>query len=85
VGSKAGLDTEARGKILFLYRASNPDRPVVQSAVRHYTDGATPTLFYYIIRVLLSNYNSYAAFLHFSTKYCYIYEVSLDTQQYLTA
>jgi hypothetical protein len=28
VGPRAGLDTEARGKILCLYRGSNPDRPV---------------------------------------------------------
>jgi hypothetical protein len=35
VGLRAGLDTEARGKILCLCR----DRtPVVQSVVRHYTD-----------------------------------------------
>jgi hypothetical protein len=31
VGLRAGMDTEVRGKILFL------DRPVVQSVVRHYT------------------------------------------------
>jgi hypothetical protein len=29
--------TEVRGKILCPYRGSNPDRLVVQSAVRHYT------------------------------------------------
>jgi hypothetical protein len=28
VGLRAGLDTEARGKIFCLYRGSNPDRPV---------------------------------------------------------
>jgi hypothetical protein len=38
VGPRAGLDTEARGKILCLCRESNPDRPVVQPVVRHYTD-----------------------------------------------
>jgi hypothetical protein len=38
VGLRAGLDTEARGKILCLCRGSNPDCPVVQSVVRHYTD-----------------------------------------------
>jgi hypothetical protein len=37
VGPRAGLDTEARGKILYPRRESNPDRPVVQSVVRHYT------------------------------------------------
>jgi hypothetical protein len=35
VGPRAGLDTEARGKILC--RGSNPDRPVVQPVIRHYT------------------------------------------------
>jgi hypothetical protein len=37
VGPRAGLDTEARGKILCPCRGSNPDRPVVQPVVRHYT------------------------------------------------
>jgi hypothetical protein len=41
VDPRAGLDTEARGKILFPCRGSNPDRPVVQSVARHYTDWAT--------------------------------------------
>jgi hypothetical protein len=31
-------DTEDRGKILCPCRGSNPDRPVVQPVVRHYTD-----------------------------------------------
>jgi hypothetical protein len=30
MGPRAGLDTEARGKILCPCRGSNPDRPVVQ-------------------------------------------------------
>jgi hypothetical protein len=38
VGPRAGLDTEDRGKILCPRRGSNPDRPVVQPVVRHYTD-----------------------------------------------
>jgi hypothetical protein len=38
VGPRAGLDTEARGKILCLSRESNPDRPVLQPVVRHYTE-----------------------------------------------
>jgi hypothetical protein len=38
VGPRAGLDTEARGRILCTCRGSNPDRPVVQPVVRHYTD-----------------------------------------------
>jgi len=37
VGPRAGLDTEARGKIL----GSNLDRRVVQPAARHYADSAT--------------------------------------------
>jgi hypothetical protein len=37
VGPKAGLDTEVRGKILCPCRGSDPDRPVVQPVVRHYT------------------------------------------------
>jgi hypothetical protein len=37
VGPRAGLDTEARGKILCPRRGSNPDRPIVQPVVRHYT------------------------------------------------
>jgi hypothetical protein len=38
VGPKAGLDTEVGGKILCHCRGSNPDRPVAQPVVRHYTD-----------------------------------------------
>jgi hypothetical protein len=37
VGPRAGLDTEATGKILCLRRESNPDRPVDKPVVRHYT------------------------------------------------
>jgi hypothetical protein len=43
VGLGAGLDTEDRGKSLWPCRGSNPDRPVVQYVVRHYTDWATPS------------------------------------------
>jgi hypothetical protein len=42
VGPRAGLDTEARGNILWPRRGSNPDRPVVQPIVRHYTTWANP-------------------------------------------
>jgi hypothetical protein len=42
VGPRAGLDTEDRGKIICLCRGSNPDRPVVQPIVRHYTAWANP-------------------------------------------
>jgi ferredoxin-thioredoxin reductase catalytic subunit len=38
VGPRAGLDTEDRGKIFCPCQGSNPDRPVIQSVVRHYTD-----------------------------------------------
>jgi hypothetical protein len=37
VGHRAGLYTEARGKILFPCRGSNLDCPVFQSVARHYT------------------------------------------------
>jgi hypothetical protein len=39
---RAGLDTKATGKILFLCRESNLVRPVVQSVARHHTDWAIP-------------------------------------------
>jgi hypothetical protein len=42
VDPRAGLDTEARGKILCPRRGSNTDRPVVQPVVRHYTAWANP-------------------------------------------
>jgi hypothetical protein len=45
VGPRADLDTEDRGKILCSRRGSNPDRPVVQSVVRHYTAWANPAPF----------------------------------------
>jgi hypothetical protein len=38
MGPRAGLDTEARGKILCLCRGSNLDRAVVQPVARHYTE-----------------------------------------------
>jgi hypothetical protein len=41
VGPRAGLDTEARGRILYPCCGSNPDRPAVQSVARHYTAWAT--------------------------------------------
>jgi hypothetical protein len=37
VGPRAGLNTEVSGKILCPRRGSNPDRPVYQPVVRHYT------------------------------------------------
>jgi hypothetical protein len=47
VGPRAGLDAEARGKILCPYRRSNPDRPAIQPVVRHYTAWANPAPFTY--------------------------------------
>jgi hypothetical protein len=41
VGPRAGLDTEAAGKISCFCRGSNLDRLVVQPVARHYTDWAT--------------------------------------------
>jgi hypothetical protein len=38
VGSRADLNTEARGKILCSCRGTNLDCPVVQTVARHYTD-----------------------------------------------
>jgi hypothetical protein len=46
VGLRAGLDTEVKGKILCPGRGSNPERSIVQSVVRHYTDSATPAPHY---------------------------------------
>jgi hypothetical protein len=42
VGPRVGLDTEDRGHILCPCRGSNPDRPVIQPVVRHYTAWANP-------------------------------------------
>jgi hypothetical protein len=42
VCTRAGLDAEVRGRILCLCQGLNPDLPVIQSIVRHYTDWATP-------------------------------------------
>jgi hypothetical protein len=44
VGPRAGLDTEAWGKILCPCQESNLDWPVVQPAAWHYTDYATLAL-----------------------------------------
>jgi hypothetical protein len=42
VGPLSGLDTEDGGKILGPCQGLNPDRPVVQPVVRHYTAWANP-------------------------------------------
>jgi hypothetical protein len=54
VGLRASMDTEVRGIILFPCRGSNPDLPVVQSVVRHYTDWATPAPFFTMTRINFS-------------------------------
>jgi hypothetical protein len=59
VGPRPGLDTETRGKILCRCRGSNPDRPVVQPVVRHYTDWATPALFCNISNRILGYLGKY--------------------------
>jgi hypothetical protein len=41
VGRRAGLDAEARRRILCPCRGSNLDRSIVQPVVRHYTAWAT--------------------------------------------
>jgi hypothetical protein len=60
MGSRAGLDTEAIGKIRCLCRGSNPDRPDVQSVVRHHTAWATPalTVAVYLNKVRLCRLNN---------------------------
>jgi hypothetical protein len=57
-----------RGKILCPRRGSNPDRPVVQPVVRHYTAWATPAPPYtFTPRFLLSKYQALLWCLHNST------------------
>jgi hypothetical protein len=53
VGPRADLDTEDRGKILCPCRGSNPDHPIVQPVVRHYTAWANPapTVSHYSIKL----------------------------------
>jgi hypothetical protein len=62
VGLRAGLNTEAREKILDIRREWNPGRPVFQSVVRHYTDWSTPApKFWYCS--LIKYLNTYVVFL----------------------
>jgi hypothetical protein len=56
VGPRAGLDTQARGKILRPRRGSNPDCPVVQPVVRHYTAWANPAPYKVIYRYVICMY-----------------------------
>jgi hypothetical protein len=55
MGPRAGLDTEARGKILCPRRGSNPDRPVVQPVVTILPElpGSSVITFSYFNRVSL--------------------------------
>jgi hypothetical protein len=79
VGPKPGLDTEARGKILCPCRGSNPDRPVVQSVVRHYTDWATPALYKTYMPVQLPQWHKDSQWTPIN---CRIKFASLWTPQY---
>jgi hypothetical protein len=62
VGLRAGLDTEARGD-----RGSNPDRPVVQPVVRHYTAWANPArnltvhVFIFLLLLIYLNCSQYVS------------------------
>jgi hypothetical protein len=67
VSLRAGLDTEVRGKIFCPCQGSNPDRPVVQSVVRHYTAWAT--------RLLLTN-SRHTLFCN-KYKICFLYSFVL--------
>jgi hypothetical protein len=69
VDPRAGLDTEARGKILLPRRGSNPDHPVFQPVVRHYTAWANPAPIYIYICMCvcvcvykIQNHNSTSCF-----------------------
>jgi hypothetical protein len=55
VCTRAGLDSEVRGKISCLCRVSNLDRPVVQPLARHYTDWATRLTFIHVCSYFLKN------------------------------
>jgi hypothetical protein len=52
VGLRAGLDTEARGKS---FACTGDLTPVVQSPVRHYSDGGTGLSAFKLPRLLLRN------------------------------
>jgi hypothetical protein len=62
VGPRAGLDTEDTGKILCPCRESNPDRPVVQPVVRHYTAWATPVPRKILYKIKIQHFKKYNFF-----------------------
>jgi hypothetical protein len=74
---EAGLDID-RGKILCPCRGSNPDRPVVQRVVRHYTAWANPTpgvpllLFLYVLWILNPKVHKKGDFSGTQTMYSYV-------------
>jgi hypothetical protein len=57
VDLRAGLDTEARGKIICPRQGSTPDRQVVQPVVRHYTAWANPAPVSLCVHLLTSSYS----------------------------
>jgi hypothetical protein len=67
VGLRAGLDTEARGKILCLCQGSNPNRPINQSVVRHYTNWATQVT--YILCLIHYRLTANIAYIKMKWKY----------------
>jgi hypothetical protein len=69
VGPRAGLDTETRGKILCPRRKSNPDRPVVQPVVRHYTAWANPAPLH-----RLENFKCHNGILIYPTTWCHLHQ-----------
>jgi hypothetical protein len=71
VGPRAGLDTEARGKILYPCKGSNLNRLVVQSVARHYTDWATPASAYDLSFFIFLCWISWLLQTHFCSK-CYV-------------
>jgi hypothetical protein len=62
MGHRAGLDTEARGKILCPRRGSNPDRPVVRPVIRHCTDWANPAHKIYCMGTKIRLFNTNVKF-----------------------
>jgi hypothetical protein len=69
---RAGLDSEARGRIFCLCRWSNLYRPVVQPVARHYTDWVillTKLVVIHPIRDIPNPYSKIAAFFSSAVKY----------------
>jgi hypothetical protein len=84
VGSRAGLDTEDSGKILCPCRGSNPDRPVVQPVVRHYTAWANQAPYMLGRRLHLLNVHCYSYIYCVQTVVCFILpEARIGTELHL--